>query len=378
MPHTTLELPQPIACAGDGHARLSRTACLGILLACLAVAAPSQADTITGTNDSDNNSFSFFPVWRAQINGTPRDDTINGLNGDDLIYGRDGNDNIHGDRDSDRIYGEAGNDSLYGGVDYRDVLYGGPGNDVYYVFDYRDVVVELAGEGVDTVLTTVNYTLPSQVEDLFFSPFLLHNSVIVEGSTTASIVFAVCSEYTGSLPCRNMGTTATGNSLSNEIRGNGLDNTLFGVAGNDLLLGGRGSDTLRGGAGNDVLEGFAADGRWWTHEYDTLTGDGGADVFVIGISERPEGVSAYRSSASSERFPQYLGQGKVYITDFNWREGDKIEVFGEIGNYRVDFWGTTALIYWDGWELGYGANELVGVVYNIMSSSDLIPALDFI
>src|SRR6202007_2309722 len=41
---------------------------------------------------------------------------------------------------------------------------GGAGNDTYYVHNAHDVVVEAAGQGVDTVNTTVSYTMPTNVE----------------------------------------------------------------------------------------------------------------------------------------------------------------------------------------------------------------------
>jgi Ca2+-binding RTX toxin-like protein len=314
-------------------------------------------------------------VWRSQINGTPRDDSIRGLRGDDLIYAGAGNDMLSGDEDTDRLYGESGNDDLWGGLDHRDLLYGSTGNDTYNVFDSLDIVTELAGQGTDMVLTTMNYTLPPNVEDLFLLPSVTGDAIIVP----PGVLFGVCSEHTGSSnPCREIGTWAIGNASNNDIRGNGLANHLRGMSGNDHLIGGGGGDDLQGGDGNDVLEGFTADRNWWSRENDTLSGGAGADVFVIGISGRPTSASAYASQASEEQFPQYLGQGMVYITDFAWREGDKVEVFGEIGSYRVAFWGTTALVYWNGSALGYGSNELVAVMYDILSPADLIPGFDFI
>lgn len=41
---------------------------------------------IYGTNDSDNNSFSFFPVWRSQINGTT-DKELSGLSSGEAMAG---------------------------------------------------------------------------------------------------------------------------------------------------------------------------------------------------------------------------------------------------------------------------------------------------
>jgi Ca2+-binding RTX toxin-like protein len=370
--------PSPLPRAIAGGCRRPRQAARLLALAALVLALPAGAATITGTNDSDNNSFSIFPVWRSQLNGTSAGDTIHGLRGDDLIYGRAGNDILHGDQDSDRLYGESGDDQLLGGLDALDRLYGGTGNDIYSVFDTLDLVTEVAGEGTDTVRSTVNYTLPANVENGLLEPSLTQFGLIVAGSTTPTVVFHECATYAGPLPCREMGSTLTGNGLNNELRGNGGDNTLSGVAGNDRLLGGAGDDTLLGGDGDDILEGFVIGDGWSSSEWDMLTGGAGADVFVIGISSRSGAVSAYGSALASEQFPQYIGQGLVYITDFEWQEGDKIEVFGNISDYWIGLYGSTAVIYWDGSAYGYSSNEITGIVYGINSLADLIPAYDFL
>lgn len=63
---------------------------------------------IYGTNDSDNNSFSFFPVWRSQINGTANADDIFALAGNDIAYGYAGDDYIEGGDGNDSLYGGSG------------------------------------------------------------------------------------------------------------------------------------------------------------------------------------------------------------------------------------------------------------------------------
>ncbi|MBS7691515.1 hypothetical protein I0E98_18095 [Pseudomonas lalucatii] len=49
-------------------------------------------------------------------------------------------------------------------------MIGGLGNDVYEVTDLGDSVIELAGEGTDTVWTSLlTYTLSANVENLVYS-----------------------------------------------------------------------------------------------------------------------------------------------------------------------------------------------------------------
>jgi Ca2+-binding RTX toxin-like protein len=111
-------------------------------------------------------------------------------------------------------------DTIDGGLG-ADTMTGGSGDDFYYVDNTGDVVVELAQTGSlsyggnDTVWTTVDYTLASNVERL--------------GAADMS--------GTGSL-------TLTGNDLGNELWGNAGANTLDGKAGGDVLHGGGGADTF--------------------------------------------------------------------------------------------------------------------------------------
>ncbi len=117
------------------------------------------------------------------------------------------------------LTGNSGNNMLNGGAG-NDTMIGGLGNDTYVVDAAGDVVTELAGQGTDTVQSSVTYTLGANVENLPLTG-------------TAAI-------------------NATGNTLDNVLTGNSGNNTLSGGAGDDTLIGGLGNDTMIGGTGNDI------------------------------------------------------------------------------------------------------------------------------
>ena len=109
-----------------------------------------------------------------------------------------------------------------------------------FVDTTTDVIIENAGEGFDTVVSSVSYTLGNNLEILL----LTENAA-----------------------------NGTGNSLNNAILGNAANNILSGGAGNDILLGGSGNDLLVGGDGNDQLDGYGATGT----EFDALSGGAGVE-----------------------------------------------------------------------------------------------------
>lgn len=201
--------------------------------------------------------------------------TGNGL--DNVITGNDGDNKLSGINGQDTLYGGAGNDWLDGGA-RLDLMSGGTGRDRYVVDHAKDRVVETADAGTDQVRSFIrNYTLGENVEDL-----VLDGPAAVKG---------------------------TGNSLGNFIYGSAGNNVLNGLDGNDWLHGGSwGNDTLNGGCGNDSLDGGYGNDRLYGGEgIDHLTGGKGADHFVF--------------QALSDS-----GDGLDVITDFNFREHDRIDL----------------------------------------------------
>ncbi len=135
------------------------------------------------------------------------------------------------------INGNAGNNRL-GGGEGSDTLVGGAGNDTYWA-DADDTLVELDGEGFDTVHTEQdNYVLAANFEGL-----------VLEGAAI----------------------TGTGNSSDNALIGNDQSNVLLGGSGSDTLAGWRGNDLLQGGEGNDTYAFSRGDGQ---DTIDDLEGSG--------------------------------------------------------------------------------------------------------
>jgi serralysin len=167
------------------------------------------------------------------------------------VYGGDNDDHLRGDEGADVLYGDSGADTINGGSD-RDRMVGGTGGDRYFVDNAGDKVIESAGAGVDTVFSSVSFSL----------------GALVDGSGQ----FAERLTLTG--PGQIDGT---GNGSANLINGNGAVNILGGGGGGDRSNGGSGNDTLRGGSGNDTLAGGS--GR------DTLSGGNDDDTFRFAIGE---------------------------------------------------------------------------------------------
>ncbi|HEV2898269.1 MAG TPA: calcium-binding protein, partial [Pseudaminobacter sp.] len=120
---------------------------------------------------------------------------------------------LTGNGAANTLYGMAENDVLDGGVG-NDTMHGGSGNDTYYVDNFGDKVFEAngAGTGMDTVRTSVSFSVASQ--------FVENVELLGSGSINAI--------------------------------GNNLNNTITGNAGNNAIDGRGGIDTMIGGAGNDT------------------------------------------------------------------------------------------------------------------------------
>lgn len=206
---------------------------------------------MVGYRDKDGNIIDGADGLSEAILGYDGNDKIFAGLGDDAIYGGAGNDFVRAGAGNDLIDGGSGDDVLDGEAG-ADRMVGGTGNDVYYVDDAGDVVIEAANAGYDKLIASLSHVLEANVDELWLR----------EGSAA---------------------TDGTGNDLANKIVGNSLDNHLWGLggadqiialAGNDQVFGGAGNDLIFGGAGDDTLQG--GDGN------DKLFGDTGADLLIGG------------------------------------------------------------------------------------------------
>ncbi|MBL8529158.1 MAG: calcium-binding protein [Burkholderiales bacterium] len=191
-----------------------------------------------------------------RLDGTAARDNIDGRGGADIIYGFGDVDNLYGGLGDDTIYGGDGNDTLDAFTllgKGADSMIGGLGDDRYCVENVGDTVIELAGQGIDEVWSTIySYTLPANVENLELRA--------------------------------NDSAIGIGNALANEIIGNDFANRISGLDGNDSLLAYGGDDTLDGGNGDDTLDGGRGnDALYGGGGNDTLDGgDNGADSMTGG------------------------------------------------------------------------------------------------
>lgn len=174
-------------------------------------AVTARIDTQSASNDGDGGSDTFTSI-----------ENITGSAFNDLLVGDGAANVLSGGLGRDTIIAGGGNDTLGGGEGAANELYGGAGDDTYIVETLGDSIVEVAGEGTDTVQSRMYQTnLSANVENLTYV-----------GTST----------FTG-----------VGNGLSNVITGGAQRDVLLGQGGDDILIGGAGAaNELYGGAGNDT------------------------------------------------------------------------------------------------------------------------------
>jgi Ca2+-binding RTX toxin-like protein len=203
---------------------------------------------VTATDAMGASGSAIFDLDVASPYQPPSGMTLVGTRSNDTITGGPGNDTLSGLAGNDNLDGAAGADTMIGGA----------GNDTFIVDNIGDIVTELAGQGTDTVLSSIDDTLPANVENL---------------------------TLTG-----DADLTATGNGIANTITANSGNDTLIAGSGIARLIGGAGNDTFvinnaadvvraQAGGNNTVLTSVSYVAPANVHN---LTGTGSANIVLTG------------------------------------------------------------------------------------------------
>ncbi|NEO65838.1 MAG: calcium-binding protein [Moorea sp. SIO4G2] len=326
-----------------------------------------------GNGDNNNND----------LCGGLGDDTIFGFGGNDTLIGGAGNDTLNSGSDNDTLIGGEGNDFLLGGPgndsmsggsgnDFldggsgNDFLDGGMGDDTYLVDSTGDVVTEDPGNGTDTIISFIDYTLEinPNVEKLILNESAHYgygntldntivgkdNNNVLSGNSGNDSLFG------------NGGNDILSGGFGNDILFGGSGNdSLFGDPGNDSLIGGSGNDflfgysgndSLIGDSGNDTLQGYKASSQG---ELDTLTGGTGADIFVLGKNTFGTEIGYIGDDNNNS--------GYATITDFNGLEGDKVQLGGLEADKNDNYELSGNNLYYKG-DLTNGSLDLIAVFQN--------------
>lgn len=283
------------------------------------------------------------------ITGTLFDDTLSGTNLDDRILGLDGNDVLFGLAGNDILEGGVGADTLSGGIG-NNTLDGGDGTDTA---DFSDLTVPIALEaagrvnkgiagedrivGIENIIgasgqaNSIDGTTSSStgVSPVSFDIDLSSNRLTVNGIPGASQLQFNVTNF----------VNVTGTVNADLIVGDRENNIINGGDGADTLDSGGGNDELFGGAGNDVLIGFRPIPDPLTDTFfpspriqsdDLLVGGVGDDrLFGWNGNDTLNGGAGndiLRGGDGADTFTFNNSEGIDTITDFNWTQGDKIQV----------------------------------------------------
>src|SRR5262245_10097693 len=207
-----------------------------------------QLDLPDGTNNVTLTSVLVAGISLAAgsflVNGGSGADTIDGSavnNGIPLtIAAAGGSDTITGGTGDDVIHGGPGADSMSGGL----------GNDIYFVDDPGDLVIEAPGEGNDIIYASVGRTMGPNLDSI----------VLIEGAGDID---------------------AAGNDDPNALIGNSGNNALDGRGGDDTMIGGAGNDSYVVDSSGDAIIENADEGNDIVHASADFTLPANVDSIVL-------------------------------------------------------------------------------------------------
>lgn len=181
------------------------------------------------------------------------------------------------------------------GADY---LYGGQGDDTYFIDNINDKIYENDASGTDTLHTSIgnNYAC---------TYINIENFYLIEDGKNIGFI---------------------GNNLNNSITGNSYSNALNGHEGDDVLIGGKGDDSLTGGLGNDLYIFSRGDGA------DTL-GMGSNSANDIDTLEFIGNIAPDQIWLTKDNYNTFGGLSisiigttdKVYLPNFPYHRSDLLD-----------------------------------------------------
>ena len=293
---------------------------------------PNASITLTNSSLSVSGgaTFSLINIEQAVLSGGSGDNAID-------ASAFTGTTTLSGNAGRDTLRGGSGSDLLIGGTD-NDQLIGNAGDDAYQfaVAWGADTVVELPGQGFDTVDFSVLFTsliFTRSAATLFVSDltvddvthtgndiesligggnndvFRFANGVSLAGGagrvngqgggntldyrafTTSVFVNLTLQQAPGLSSLQNI-QEVLGGSADDLIIGNGEDNYLYGFDGNDVLEGGKGNDNLQGGLGSNTLNGGGGDDLYFVEDRLNVSG------IETDLLREDQGLAANGSAAS--------------------------------------------------------------------------------
>jgi Ca2+-binding RTX toxin-like protein len=272
------------------------------------------------------------------------------------IVGTPGDDKLRGGKRDDDIDGLAGADTMVGRL----------GDDTYHVDNAGDVVKERAGEGTDTVVASLSWTLGRNVENLTLTGWEnlvgtgngLDNRIV--GNSGENLLEGRAGDdwidSGGSIGPFDSDTLVGGQGNDTLVGGQGYiaNDLLQGGEGDDVLLVDSGASTLDGGDGNDSLTGGSGNGQ---HRpgFDTLIGGAGRDTLEGGsYADGGDGADEIHFSVA---WGASGGAGNDTITGGGGAGYDDLTVDAGLGNDSVDVTSLNNDLFLYG---GEGDDELVG------------------
>lgn len=303
-------------------------------------------------NNNDGRDVLFGGAGNDKLFGGGDNDTLNGGAGDDILTGGTGRDSLDGGTGTDtasyldsafavtvRLWdntatggdalgdslsnienltgSQAGNDTLAGnagnnvlnGAGGADYMNGREGNDTYFVDNAGDVISDYSG--LDTVNSSISYTLGSQLENLNLlgagglngTGNTLNNTL--SGTSGNNILNGLDGTDTVSYANASAGVSVNlGISGAQNTLGAGTDTvlnfeSLIGSGFNDTLIGTANANTLTGGAGTDKL-----------------TGGAGADTFIFNSTIGFDAVNDFATGSDKLLFSQagiHIGNGNALV-----------------------------------------------------------------